>query len=89
MNSVVKVQDRTIFKNNDDETQCLEPVGIQEAINKLSVQVPNGRSFVRPSGTENVVRVYAEADTKEHALWLSKEVERVTYDLAQGVGERP
>ncbi|KAK8803482.1 hypothetical protein WA158_001176 [Blastocystis sp. Blastoise] len=89
VNSVVKVEDRSIFKNNDDETRCLEPAGIQEAIDELVKQVPHGRSFVRPSGTENVVRVYAEADTKEHALWLAKEVERTTYKLARGVGEMP
>jgi len=28
-----------------------------------------GRSFVRPSGTEDVVRVYAEAATKEVILY--------------------
>lgn len=43
----------------------------------------------RPSGTENVVRVYAEAETMEAALEVSKAVERIVYDFANGVGERP
>lgn len=43
----------------------------------------------RPSGTENVVRVYAEAETMEEALQVSKAVERIVYDYANGVGERP
>ena len=30
-------------------------------------EVENGRSFVRPSGTEDCVRVYAEATTREKA----------------------
>ncbi|CAN0126952.1 unnamed protein product, partial [Heterosigma akashiwo] len=29
--------------------------------------LPRGRCFVRPSGTENVVRVYAEAETQRAA----------------------
>ncbi len=33
-----------------------------------------GRSFVRPSGTEDVVRVYAEAENKEAAINLAKKV---------------
>ena len=43
----------------------------------------------RPSGTENVVRVYAEAETMEQTLALALEVERIVYDCAKGVGERP
>lgn len=43
----------------------------------------------RPSGTENVVRVYAEAATMEQASALALAVERIVYDNAKGVGERP
>lgn len=34
----------------------------------------NGRSFIRPSGTEDVVRVYAEASTQEAADKLADSV---------------
>jgi phosphoacetylglucosamine mutase len=34
----------------------------------------HGRCFVRPSGTEDVVRVYAEASTHEVADGLAKSV---------------
>ena len=40
-------------------------------------------------GTENVVRVYAEAETMEQVEKLSLEVKRIVYDYAKGVGERP
>ena len=33
-----------------------------------------GRAFVRPSGTEDVVRVYAEAETQEEADELAQKV---------------
>lgn len=44
---------------------------------------------MRPSGTEDVVRVYAEASTKEDTLKLAAEVANVVYDKAGGVGSRP
>ena len=36
-----------------------------------------GRSFVRPSGTEDVVRVYAEASTQEEADGLANSVAKL------------
>jgi len=33
-----------------------------------------GRSFVRPSGTEDVVRVYAEGESQEAANSLAQQV---------------
>ena len=44
---------------------------------------------MRPSGTEDVVRVYAEADTREAVDSLAREVSQIVYDLAGGIGERP
>lgn len=48
-----------------------------------------GRAFVRPSGTEDVVRVYAEAATQQAADDLAAEVARHVYDLAAGIGAPP
>ena len=86
---MIKVEDRTIIKCNEDETRCIAPEEIQPAIDKVVEEIPKGRSFVRPSGTENVVRVYAEAETMEQANKLALEVERIVYDYAKGIGERP
>ncbi len=44
---------------------------------------------MRPSGTEDVVRVYSEAETKEDADKLNLDVRCAVYDLAGGVGDRP
>jgi phosphoacetylglucosamine mutase len=63
--------------------------GLQDAINALVAAVRRGRAFVRPSGTEDAVRVYAEADTREAADQLAKQVAEVVYDKAGGVGPRP
>jgi phosphoacetylglucosamine mutase len=44
-----------------------------------------GRSFVRPSGTEDVVRVYAEAATQQEADALAAAVGRQVERLAGGL----
>jgi len=48
-----------------------------------------GRCFVRPSGTEDVVRVYAEAETREAADQLAAKAEQIVYSLCGGVGDLP
>ena len=44
---------------------------------------------LRPSGTEDVVRVYAESDTQENADNLALEVANAVYEMAGGVGDKP
>ncbi|XP_074640433.1 phosphoacetylglucosamine mutase-like [Tubulanus polymorphus] len=85
----VKVKDRTVISTTDAERKCITPANLQNVIDILVSKFTNGRSFARPSGTENVVRVYAEADTQANADKLAYEVAGSIYDLAGGVGERP
>lgn len=61
----VKVADRNVVMTANAERQCVTPAGLQDAIDRVVLNYPHGRSFVRASGTEDVVRVYAEAETKE------------------------
>lgn len=63
----LRVPDRHALKTGGPADEVvLEPPGlhdrIQEAVGRIG-----GRAFVRPSGTEDVVRVYAEAATPEKA----------------------
>ena len=46
-------------------------------------------SSFRPSGTEDVVRVYAESDTQENTDRLALEVANAVYEMAGGVGDKP
>lgn len=48
-----------------------------------------GRAFVRPSGTEDVVRVYAEASTQKFADLLAQAVAVEVFQLAGGIGSEP
>uniref|UniRef100_A0A453R7J1 Phosphoacetylglucosamine mutase n=3 Tax=Aegilops tauschii subsp. strangulata TaxID=200361 RepID=A0A453R7J1_AEGTS len=72
----VKVKDRTAIVTTDAERKVCQPSGLQELIDKEVVNYSHGRCFVRPSGTEDVVRVYAEASTVEAAESLAKSVAR-------------
>ena len=54
---------------------------------EIVTKFPKGRSFVRPSGTEDVVRVYAEATTQDGTDQLAYEVGLAVHKLAGGVGE--
>ncbi|XP_030637554.1 phosphoacetylglucosamine mutase [Chanos chanos] len=85
----VKVADRRVISTTDAERRVVSPAGLQEAIDKLVAKYQQARSFVRPSGTEDVVRIYAEADTQESADALAHEVSLAVYNLAGGVGEEP
>uniref|UniRef100_A0A3P9K0D0 Phosphoacetylglucosamine mutase n=1 Tax=Oryzias latipes TaxID=8090 RepID=A0A3P9K0D0_ORYLA len=85
----VKVSDRRVIDTTDAERRAVSPAGLQEAIDNLVKTYRKARSFVRPSGTEDVVRVYAEADTQESADALAHEVSLAVYRLAGGVGDEP
>ena len=85
----VSIKDRTIIKTTNAERVCTSPKELQPAIDETVSNYTNGRSFVRPSGTENVVRVYAEASTRELADELALKVSQIVFDVADGTGERP
>lgn len=73
----VVVPDRTVFKTTNAERTLVSPSGIQDQIDAVVLKFNMGRSFVRASGTEDAVRVYAEAATAEEAVALSAEVSKL------------
>ncbi|KAK2986891.1 hypothetical protein RJ640_007928 [Escallonia rubra] len=73
----VKVVDRTAVVTANAETVVVRPLGVQEAINAETAKYDRGRCFIRPSGTEDVIRVYAEASTQEAAESLASSVARL------------
>ncbi|RWS10384.1 phosphoacetylglucosamine mutase-like protein [Dinothrombium tinctorium] len=74
----VSVTNKNAIKTTFDETRCVAPDGLQNAINEVVQKFgTKARSFVRPSGTEDIVRVYAEAQTQEQANLLAQEVAAV------------
>lgn len=85
----VRVADRNRIRTTDAERRVSEPIELQTRIDEAVQKEANERAFVRPSGTEDVVRVYAEGDTQEKADSLANRVSQIVFDLAGGVGPRP
>eukprot|EP01029_Cantina_marsupialis_P028693 TRINITY_DN777886_c0_g1_i1.p1 TRINITY_DN777886_c0_g1~~TRINITY_DN777886_c0_g1_i1.p1 ORF type:complete len:558 (+),score=202.79 TRINITY_DN777886_c0_g1_i1:28-1701(+) len=90
--AVVKVADRAIVVPNDNETALEEPAELVAELERLCAEYEFGRVNVRPSGTEDVVRVYVEAgclpDTVP-AREFGIKVADAIHKFAQGVGEKP
>ena len=61
----VVVRDKSLIRCNDNEMEVLSPRELQAALDAVMGTVSQGRCFVRPSGTEDIVRIYAEAETVE------------------------
>eukprot|EP00808_Paulinella_micropora_P026438 g44014.t1 len=80
----MRVRDRTVVRTTNAERTCTSPPGLQEGIDKLvkAKKSKARRCFVRPSGTEDVVRVYAEADTQEEADRLAEDAKQLVFQLA-------
>ncbi|POW04748.1 hypothetical protein PSHT_11108 [Puccinia striiformis] len=89
-NRLVKVivTDRHAFVTEDAERIFVKPDGMQLKINQIVSAYPSARSFVRPSGTEDCVRVYAEAATKEATNELAFKVAGMVFDFC-GKGDKP
>jgi phosphoacetylglucosamine mutase len=73
----VEVKDRGIFKAVDAERKLESPEGAQKEIDDLVGKFTKGRSFARASGTEDAVRVYAEAGSRGEADELATKVANV------------
>jgi phosphoacetylglucosamine mutase len=86
----VAVADRTVVQTNETETECVAPAAVAAALaSAVALYPPSGRAFVRPSGTENVVRIYAEADTVASAEALALRASTIVHELCGGLGDAP
>ncbi|KAF8528001.1 phosphoacetylglucosamine mutase [Hysterangium stoloniferum] len=80
----VVVKDRNLFQTEDAERRLTSPLNLQQKLDHLVKKYDGGRSFVRPSGTEDVVRVYAEARLRPQADELAFKVAGLVYNEAGG-----
>ena len=85
----VKVKDRSIVKCNSNETKCISPETLQPALELAMKDIPGSRTFCRASGTENVVRIYAEAPTRVEADQLAIIAAALVHEHCDGVGPLP
>ena len=79
----INIRDRGIIKTEDAERKVCEPNGLQKHIDDLVGEFDHARCFVRPSGTENCVRVHAECVTQREADKLAMSVGSMVYDFTE------
>lgn len=68
----VAVPDKGMVACAEDECTVVRPAVLQDDLDAAMRSVSQGRCFVRPSGTEDVVRIYAEAATQAEADLLTE-----------------
>ena len=56
---------------------------MQDGIDEIVSHYKQGRAFGRPSGTEDVVRLYAEAANEKEALEISEKVTKLFMENKQ------
>ncbi|KAI4290805.1 phosphoacetylglucosamine mutase [Pancytospora philotis] len=82
----VKIKDKNRIKT-DQNNVVLEP-DIQKEIDQV-VSSFKGRGFVRPSGTEDLVRVFAECSQEMQCDKLALNIAQIVYDNCDGIGPYP
>lgn len=83
----VKIKDKRIIKMESD-VDFSEPKELREKI-KIFCNKYKGRSFIRPSGTEDVVRIFAESAKSDDCDALCVNVAQAVYDICEGKGYYP
>lgn len=83
----VKIANKNIIKV-DQNNVVMEP-DIQRKIDETVLMFKGSRAFVRPSGTEDLVRVFAEAPGEMQCDKLALNVAQIVYDNCHGIGPHP
>lgn len=79
----VNVPNRLVYKTCDAGRRVVQPSGLQNMIDACIREMnPGCRAFVRPSGTEDCVRVFAEAQTQYEADKLAFSVVEIVKNAA-------
>lgn len=76
-----QVSDKSLIRCSDDEMRVVQPVELQERLDASMLKVERGRCFIRPSGTEDVVRIYAEAQSASDIAVLVEDATRAIKEI--------
>ncbi len=68
----IPVKDKYLIQCNENETRVVQPKALQDDLDIVMKKYDSARCFVRPSGTEDVVRIYAEAASLDNVKELLK-----------------
>jgi len=72
----LNIQNKDIFETTKDQLTLTAPLEMQNFINNVCYEYKDNdaRCFVRPSGTENVVRIYTESKDKMSTKCVMKKI---------------
>ena len=74
LTSKIAVKTKENLQVNDIEDKVVKPEGLQNAIEKVIEKHKGKKAFLRASGTENVLRLHVEAESKEQVLAITAEI---------------
>ena len=83
------IQDRNMIKTTNADRTVVKPEQLQESVNLIIQSYKKARAFVRPSGTENIVRIYGEAETQLECDQMVNQIAKIVYKMCDGVGTCP
>ena len=75
--SKIAVKSKENVKTTDIEDKVTSPKGLQEQIDDVVRRHDGRKAFLRPSGTENVLRLHVEAKTEDQVEVITKEVHSI------------
>ena len=64
------------FITNEDDSKIIEPKNMQIIIDELSNKYANSKIYVRPTGTEDCLRVYVESETDDNCEKIIEELSK-------------
>jgi phosphoacetylglucosamine mutase len=70
----IQVPNKDLYKPVFSEECLEEPKQVQDQINSILNKYTGSRAFVRPSGTENILRLYVEARNSEEIDLISESI---------------
>jgi len=73
-NSKIVVKNKSVIKVNYDQSKITTPIAIQHKVEEICSKFDMGRAFLRPSGTEDICRLYVEAKTIEDVKEIQKQI---------------
>ena len=72
--SKIVVRNKSVIKVSHDQSRVTTPIAIQDKIDEICAKYNMGRAFIRPSGTEDICRLYVEATTLDDVKAIQKQI---------------
>ncbi len=76
-NGKIKIKNKNLFQCNHHESELIQPELVKNKINNLISLFDDSYIFIRPSGTEDVIRYYIESPNQKDLNSITIEIEKM------------